>query len=59
MPSKERTFFLSLTRQETGNGRGRAAQRGRSLVIPHVLVHMRMDMAPLLGRTLESGAGHC
>ena len=31
----------------------------RSHVIPHVLVHMRMDMAPLSGRTLESGAGHC
>ena len=36
-----------------------SAQRGRSPVIPHVLVHMRMDMAPLSGRTLESGAGHC
>ena len=35
------------------------AQRGRSPVIPHVLVHMRMDMAPLSGRTLESSAGHC
>ena len=57
MPSKERNFFLSLTQQETGRGRGRTAQRGRSFVIPHVLVHMRMDMAPLSGRTLDSGAG--
>ena len=39
--------------------KGRTAQRGRSLVTPHVLVHMRMDMAPLSGHTLESGAGHC
>ena len=34
-------------------------QRGRSAVIPHALVHMRMGMAPLSGHTLESGAGHC
>ena len=59
VPSKERIFFLSLTQQETGKGRGRTAQRRRSPVIPHVLVHMRMDMAPLSGHTLESGAGHC
>ena len=52
-------LFLSLTQQETGKRKGRTTQRGRSLVIPHVLVHMRMDMAPLSGRTLESGAGHC
>ena len=58
-PPSGESFFLSLTQQETGNGKGRTAQRGRSLVIPHVLVHMRMDMAPLSGRTLESGAGHC
>ena len=59
MPSKGRIFFLSLTQQETGKGRGRTTQRGRSPVIPHALVHMRMGMAPLSGRTLESGAGHC
>ena len=40
-------------------GRDRTTQRGRSLVIPRVLVHMRMDEAPLLGHTLESGVGHC
>ena len=28
-------------------------------MIPHALAHMRMGMAPLSGRTLESGAGHC
>ena len=59
VPSKERIFFLSLTQQETGKGRGRTAQRGRAPVISHVLVLMRMDMAPLSGHTLESGAGHC
>ena len=59
VPSKKRIFFLSLTQQETGNGRGRTTQRGRSPVIPHVLVIMRMDLAPLSGRTRESGAGHC
>ena len=58
-PRGESFFFLSLTQQETGKGKGRTALRGRSLVIPHVLVHMRMDMAPLSGRTLASGAGHC
>ena len=59
LQGEERNFFLSMTQQETGRGRGRTAQRGGSPVIPHVLVHMRMDMAPLSGRTLESGAGHC
>ena len=59
VPSKERIFFLSLTQQETGIGRGRTTQRGRSFQIPHALVHMRMGMAPLLGHTLESDAGHC
>ena len=38
---------------------GRTTQRRRSLVIPHVLVHMRMGMVPLSGHTLDSGAGHC
>ena len=40
-------------------GRGRTTQRGRSPVVPHALAHMRMDMALLSGRTLESGVGHC
>ena len=30
MPSKGRIFFLSLTQQETGKGKGRTTQRGRS-----------------------------
>ena len=59
VPSKERIFFLPLPYLETGKGRGRTAQRGRSPVIRHVLVRMRMDMAPLSGHFLESGAGHC
>ena len=29
------------------------------LCVPDFFVHMRMDMAPLSGRTLDSGAGHC
>ena len=49
VPSKGRNFFLSLTQQETGRGRGRTAQRGRSLVIPHALVHMRMGDGPAIG----------
>ena len=39
--------------------KGRTAQRGRSPVIPHVLVHMRTGIAPLSGLTLAGGAGHC
>ena len=54
-----RIFFLPSAQQETGLGRDRTTQRGRSLVIPRVLVRMRMDMAPLSGHTLESGAGPC
>ena len=49
VPSKERIFFLSLTQQETGKGRGRTAQRGRSPVIPHLLVHMRNGHGPAIG----------
>ena len=48
-PPRGESFFLSLTQQETGKGKGRTTQRWRSLVIPHVLVHMRMDMVPLIG----------
>ena len=59
VPSKERIFSLSLTQQETGKGRGRTTQRGRSPVIPHALVRMRMGKAPLSGHFLENGAGHC
>ena len=58
-PPRGESFFLSLSQQETGKGKGRTTQRGRSLAIPHVLVHLRMDMAPLSDHTLESGAGHC
>ena len=59
VPSNNRIFFLPLTQQETGSGRGRTTQRGRSPVIPHALVHMRMGESPLSGHTLESSAGHC
>ena len=47
VPFKGRIFFLPLTLLETGKGRGRTAQRGRSLVIPRVPVHTRMGRAPL------------
>ena len=57
VPSKGRVFSLPLSQQETGSGRGRSC--GRSPVIPHALVHMRMDMATLSGHVLESGVGHC
>ena len=36
-----------LTQQETGKGRDRATQRGRSPVIPHALVRMRMGKAAI------------
>ena len=56
VPSKGRVFSLPLSQLETGSGKGRTTQRGRSPVILHVLVRMRMDMAPLSGHVLESGA---
>ena len=58
-PSKGRIFFLPLTKQETGKGRGRTTQRGRSLVVLHALVRMCTGEAPLLGHTLDGDAGHC
>ena len=48
-----KNIFLPLTKLETGKGRGRTAQRGRSPVIPHALVHMRMGMAPTVFWTVE------
>ena len=48
-------FFLPLTHLETGKGRGRTTQRGRSPVIPHALVRMRTGKAQLSFRTLVSG----
>ena len=56
---KGENLFLPLTQLETGLRRGRTAQRGRSLVIPHTLVRMRMGKGPLSGHILVSGAGHC
>ena len=52
-------IFLPLTQQETGKRRDRTTQRGRSLVVPRVLVRTRTGKAPLSGHTLESGASHC
>ena len=57
-PPRE-NLFLHLTQQETGKRRDRTTQRGRSLVVPRVLVRTRTGKAPLSGHTLESGAGHC
>ena len=45
--------------QETGLGKDRTTQRGRSLVIPRVLVRTRTGEASLLGHRLVSGVGHC
>ena len=59
VPSQARVFSLPLSQQETGFGRGRTAQRGRSLFVLRVLVRMRTGKAPLSGQILESGAGHC
>ena len=52
-------IFLPFAQRETGYRRDRTAQRGRSLVIPRVLVRMRTGKAPLWDHTLETGAGHC
>ena len=59
MPSKGRVFSLPLSQRETGSGKGRTTQRGRSLVIPRALVRTRTGEAPLSGHVLDSGAGHC
>ena len=40
-------------------GRDRTKQRGRSLGVPRVHVHMRMGMAQLSGHIREGGAGYC
>ena len=56
-PPTGESFFLSLTQQETGSGRGRTTQRGRFHVIPYAPVHTRMGRAPLLGLTLAGGVG--
>ena len=56
MPSKGRIFFLPLPRLEAGSRKDRATQRGRSPVIPHALVHMRMGKGLQSGHILESGA---
>ena len=54
-----KNLFLPLTQQGTGNRRERTTRSGRSFVVPRVLVRTRTGKAPLSGRTLESGAGHC
>ena len=59
VPSKVRVFFLPLSQQETGSGRGRTTQRGRSLFVLRVLVRTRTGKAPPSGPILESSVGHC
>ena len=59
VPFEGRIFFLPSAQQETGLRRDRTTQRGRSLVIPRVLVRTRTGEAPLSGHRLVSGAGHC
>ena len=48
VPSKGRVFSLPLSQQETGFGRGRTAQRGRSLFVLRVLVRMRYGQGPAI-----------
>ena len=52
-------MFLPLSLQESGFAGDRTTPRGLSLLGCRVRVHMRMDMAGLLGHRLASGAGHC
>ena len=59
VPFKERVFSLPLSQQETGSGRGRTTQRGRSLVVLHALVRTCTGEAPLSGHVVDSGVGHC
>ena len=54
-----RVFSLPLPQLETGSGRDRTTQRGRSPLVLRALVRMRTDQALLSGQILESGAGHC
>ena len=59
VPSKGRVFSLPLSQQETGSGRGRTTQRGRSLVVLRALVRTCTGEAPQSGHVLDSGVGHC
>ena len=59
MPLQRRKNVLPLSLQETGFVRDRATLRGRSLLAGRARVHMRKDMAGLLGHRLASSAGHC
>ena len=54
-----KNLFLPLTQLETGKRRDRITQRGRSPVIPCAPVRIRTGGSPLLGHTLDSGAGPC
>ena len=58
-PPKGRVFSLPLSQLEIGLRRDRTTQRGRSLLIPRVLVRTRTGEAPLSGHRLVSGVGHC
>ena len=59
LPIQRRNMFLPLSLQESGFARDRTTPRGLSLLGCRVRVHMRMDMAGLLGHRVASGAGHC
>ena len=49
VPSKGRVFSLPLSQQETGSGKGRTTQRGRSPVIPCAPVRIRTGEGPAIG----------
>ena len=55
----ERNIFSSLAAIGDWERKGSYPTAWAVPVIPHALVHMRMDKAPLSGHILESGAGHC
>ena len=52
-------YFRCLRALCTGYGRDRTAQRGRSFVIPRVLLRTRTGKAQLSGHMLLSGVGQC
>ena len=52
-------YFLHSLQLETGSGKDRTTQRGRSSHFLRVLVRPRMGKAQLSGHELECGGGHC
>ena len=55
-PKKEAMFFILCTAADWVR-KDRTTQRGRSRLLPRVLVHLRMDMARLSGHKLVGAVG--